>query len=134
MNIFFFFFSSRRRHTRWPRDWSSDVCSSDLLLERHPYPGKQPREDPTVRVGQSTPHEQGARGARQADGGKVELPLMGVAVLTGQSDLHQPLPRIRRPGNPTRALSQAGQIIVTDVEIDIDRVDLVDRGQDGACT
>src|SRR5437870_13765561 len=27
-----FFFSSRRRHTRWPRDWSSDVCSSDLDL------------------------------------------------------------------------------------------------------
>src|SRR5690625_2356631 len=27
------FFSSRRRHTRWPRDWSSDVCSSDLHLE-----------------------------------------------------------------------------------------------------
>src|SRR5215510_16052112 len=30
--LFFFFFSSRRRHTRWPRDWSSDVCSSDLEL------------------------------------------------------------------------------------------------------
>src|SRR3989442_2094682 len=27
----FFFFSSRRRHTRCGRDWSSDVCSSDLL-------------------------------------------------------------------------------------------------------
>src|SRR5215208_1648029 len=27
---FQFFFSSRRRHTIWPRDWSSDVCSSDL--------------------------------------------------------------------------------------------------------
>src|SRR5437660_9380240 len=27
-----FFFSSRRRHTIWPRDWSSDVCSSDLYL------------------------------------------------------------------------------------------------------
>src|SRR5207253_3743127 len=26
-----FFFSSRRRHTRWPREWSSDVCSSDLV-------------------------------------------------------------------------------------------------------
>src|SRR6266508_4693804 len=25
-----FFFSSRRRYTSWPRDWSSDVCSSDL--------------------------------------------------------------------------------------------------------
>src|SRR5699024_11899847 len=29
LNIFFFF-SSRRRHTRSKRDWSSDVCSSDL--------------------------------------------------------------------------------------------------------
>src|SRR5690625_4714631 len=31
MSRLYFFFSSRRRHTRWPRDWSSDVCSSDLL-------------------------------------------------------------------------------------------------------
>src|SRR5215471_20651365 len=30
----FFFFSSRRRHTRSLRDWSSDVCSSDLLVDR----------------------------------------------------------------------------------------------------
>src|SRR5690606_41308308 len=29
--ICFFFFSSRRRHTRFSRDWSSDVCSSDLV-------------------------------------------------------------------------------------------------------
>src|SRR5690606_39762445 len=29
-----FFFSSRRRHTRFSRDWSSDVCSSDLLRLR----------------------------------------------------------------------------------------------------
>src|SRR3712207_8365708 len=28
--LFCFFFSSRRRHTRYWRDWSSDVCSSDL--------------------------------------------------------------------------------------------------------
>src|SRR3712207_8078436 len=34
MLICFFFFSSRRRHTRYWRDWSSDVCSSDLLLRR----------------------------------------------------------------------------------------------------
>src|SRR5690606_40370389 len=27
----YFFFSSRRRHTRFSRDWSSDVCSSDLV-------------------------------------------------------------------------------------------------------
>src|SRR2546422_4401787 len=43
MCFFFFFFSSRRRHTRCSRDWSSDVCSSDLAfrkayigLGRHP--------------------------------------------------------------------------------------------------
>src|SRR6266542_6850080 len=30
----FFFFSSRRRHTRCYRDWSSDVCSSDLEAKR----------------------------------------------------------------------------------------------------
>src|SRR5206468_9413892 len=32
--FFFFFFSSRRRHTRSDRDWSSDVCSSDLAESR----------------------------------------------------------------------------------------------------
>src|SRR5699024_1726510 len=32
--LFLFFFSSRRRHTRSKRDWSSDVCSSDLELEQ----------------------------------------------------------------------------------------------------
>src|SRR5699024_12059536 len=31
-----FFFSSRRRHTRSKRDWSSDVCSSDLIAVREP--------------------------------------------------------------------------------------------------
>src|SRR6266536_5632941 len=33
--FFLFFFSSRRRHTRSTRDWSSDVCSSDLAPELH---------------------------------------------------------------------------------------------------
>src|SRR5690554_7554554 len=40
----FFFFSSRRRHTRCGRDWSSDVCSSDLrpaaARERRPRAGR----------------------------------------------------------------------------------------------
>src|SRR5438067_7378909 len=34
--LFFFFFSSRRRHTRSKRDWSSDVCSSDLTSASRP--------------------------------------------------------------------------------------------------
>src|SRR2546421_7413178 len=49
MNPSFFFFSSRRRHTRSDRDWSSDVCSSDLSgpkagsarLYQHEIPGGQ---------------------------------------------------------------------------------------------
>src|SRR2546428_6482854 len=36
--FFFFFFSSRRRHTRSDRDWSSDVCSSDLVRRVTPPP------------------------------------------------------------------------------------------------
>src|SRR5205809_2616262 len=32
VGFYFFFFSSRRRHTRCSRDWSSDVCSSDLIF------------------------------------------------------------------------------------------------------
>src|SRR3712207_5689586 len=42
----FFFFSSRRRHTRYWRDWSSDVCSSDLgdaVRARPPAPGQRGR-------------------------------------------------------------------------------------------
>src|SRR6266511_5766549 len=35
--MFFFFFSSRRRHTRFSRDWSSDVCSSDLDPSRQRF-------------------------------------------------------------------------------------------------
>src|SRR5690606_34745880 len=35
----YFLFSSRRRHTRFSRDWSSDVCSSDLVVYRVPVQG-----------------------------------------------------------------------------------------------
>src|SRR5216683_507638 len=41
--IFLFFFSSRRRHTRSDRDWSSDVCSSDLGLIRRRRGGADAR-------------------------------------------------------------------------------------------
>src|SRR5690606_39314269 len=44
----FFFFSSRRRHTRFSRDWSSDVCSSDL--ERPGWNGEYYRYLPDLRL------------------------------------------------------------------------------------
>src|SRR6266498_4515847 len=46
--LFFFFFSSRRRHTRCGRDWSSDVCSSDLSLEGEA--GRTSYADGAVRI------------------------------------------------------------------------------------
>src|SRR5690606_41051292 len=44
------FFSSRRRHTRFSRDWSSDVCSSDLKLKA------QPEQPFFLAVGFARPH------------------------------------------------------------------------------
>src|SRR6266403_4989571 len=55
----FFFFSSRRRHTRSLRDWSSDVCSSDLLSEG--------RGEGTGRFWMT-----GAEPAKLASGGRLE--------------------------------------------------------------
>src|SRR2546422_634939 len=55
----FFFFSSRRRHTRCSRDWSSDVCSSDL--ERIVRPDntdaaiEEEHEEPPVRCEDPSP-------------------------------------------------------------------------------
>src|SRR2546430_6346542 len=47
VGAFLFFFSSRRRHTRFDCDWSSDVCSSDLMDE-----AQQRRLAGTTRAGQ----------------------------------------------------------------------------------
>src|SRR3989440_5999437 len=48
---FFFFFSSRRRHTRSDRDWSSDVCSSDLGEINTNYHVARLEVDELVRAG-----------------------------------------------------------------------------------
>src|SRR5215213_10395420 len=66
--LFFFFFSSRRRHTRLVSDWSSDVCSSDLLAcvlsweqpaaaMHHPLP--PPNLPPLTQQGQQIGREHG---------------------------------------------------------------------------
>src|SRR3712207_5406167 len=55
--IIFFFFSSRRRHTRYWRDWSSDVCSSDLeaFFDR-PHDEILRTVAPSLRVGEDVSH------------------------------------------------------------------------------
>src|SRR2546430_8137736 len=52
---FFFFFSSRRRHTRFDCDWSSDVCSSDLVL--YEYDGSVEKGRPDIVVFPTTTQE-----------------------------------------------------------------------------
>src|SRR2546422_3746043 len=47
--FFFFFFSSRRRHTRCSRDWSSDVCSSDLRTAPRRAARREQGRDPEAR-------------------------------------------------------------------------------------
>src|SRR5689334_15944260 len=51
-----FFFSSRRRHTRWNCDWSSDVCSSDLVASDWQVERGVPDAPPTF-VGPAAPSE-----------------------------------------------------------------------------
>src|SRR5206468_8474348 len=58
--LFFFFFSSRRRHTRSDRDWSSDVCSSDLWLEVELHDDLRYR----LRYGALVEHQNGRRRVR----------------------------------------------------------------------
>src|SRR5215210_8299302 len=59
----FFFFSSRRRHTRYIGDWSSDVCSSDLVRDNLAGVGFDPSKLDRVRapigleIGAETPEE-----------------------------------------------------------------------------
>src|SRR2546429_9990310 len=68
--FFFFFFSSRRRHTRCSRDWSSEVCSSDLTT-----PSTRPRS-PAGRggpTGTASPDWRRARSEERRVGKRVDL-------------------------------------------------------------
>src|SRR3712207_9172405 len=63
---YFFFFSSRRRHTRYWRDWSSDVCSSDLAAPDRP----DRVHDPAMR---QVPRARGLGVARRAAAERLAL-------------------------------------------------------------
>src|SRR5205809_4432131 len=69
-----FFFSSRRRHTRCSRDWSSDVCSSDLHAcvrqrELQAPDLSKPRIFPVLGLPSAEPVDNGHDGARHELGG-----------------------------------------------------------------
>src|SRR5258705_9582606 len=75
-DIYLFFFSSRRRHTRCLSDWSSDVCSSDLMIRR-PRPRRRVRR--AVHLFPSPAHAHpllpNPRPERVADAGRAAVEL-----------------------------------------------------------
>src|SRR3712207_8054900 len=88
-----FFFSSRRRHTRYWRDWSSDVCSSDLgVLDRGRTPSSSAADDPAPSAGYSATGERRLVGGcwragpafweigRGSCGGRVEMSVVAVSL------------------------------------------------------
>src|SRR6266496_369690 len=91
---FFFFFSSRRRHTRSLRDWSSDVCSSDLRAPAGHCLGPQPaRPVPAAaRLGAAAARRLAAPAVVLADAAPPEV-----------TDRGQPL---KQPGAPGLQLGQ----------------------------
>src|SRR5437868_9688301 len=96
MTFLFFFFSSRRRHTRSKRDWSSDVCSSDLgSRAREPRPGTvAARRDARGRRRAPAHRLEGTRGA-----GRLARAARGAAGRTSPDELR------RVPARPAAVVS-----------------------------
>src|SRR2546426_8857707 len=82
--FFFFFFSSRRRHTRLQGDWSSDVCSSDLLLPDEPL--RQIDVDDVVLAGDGVLQRIAAPFADALDAERA----LAAGALDGDLRLHEP--------------------------------------------
>src|SRR3712207_7210418 len=92
----FFFFSSRRRHTRYWRDWSSDVCSSDLTY------GRPAATSTTSRAESPSPVARLCHGSHQAAMGRLAH-LAGQLVLFGFVQLPQDPGRLAAVEALTRA-------------------------------
>src|SRR5207253_7975572 len=94
------FFSSRRRHTRWPRDWSSDVCSSDLDREPLlPVPVHVLGQFVTGLLhGLEERSEERARGRTALEHQRAGLPPIRIAWVRGQAVLRSEERRVRERG------------------------------------
>src|SRR2546429_7295173 len=90
--IYFFFFSSRRRHTRCSRDWSSDVCSSDLIKSVVPHQ-RTARHDAKVILTNRRPSQSLA----------ICKPITGIQRVVAKIVEHTPRSEERRVGKECRS-------------------------------
>src|SRR5690606_32318477 len=86
--LYLFFFSSRRRHTRFSRDWSSDVCSSDLYRDSR----KLDRQE----TGPPTPRPALGNRAVLAHRPQVSTPARAARTPTGEPENAPSAPRETR--------------------------------------
>src|SRR5207245_6194623 len=95
------FLSSRRRHPRCYRDWSSDVCSSDLVLARGGVDADDPQAAEVTLLAAPAHERVLERGVDRLFRGAIQLALVGVVTLRQAQQL---LPRSeeRRVGNRFR--------------------------------
>src|SRR5205809_2882800 len=104
--FFFFFFSSRRRHTRCSRDWSSDVCSSDL--EPAPLTGCPAANLATTHRFTSEARHHGAGSAPEwpvALSGQPHASVQGERVRFGENRV------LQSPRNDGRGRHAVGQVL-----------------------
>src|SRR5699024_4698234 len=79
-----FFFSSRRRHTRSKRDWSSDVCASDLVLSGNPLAGER------LDLDRSLTSAKASRGGVAIDAAAHERLLVGLLAMDAAEGVAAP--------------------------------------------
>src|SRR3989442_11862343 len=86
--LWVFFFSSRRRHTRCGRDWSSDVCSSDLFVRGAAH--HERREDRREALLQHVVEREGRQGLVQAHEVSEQVDETGTGDLPGAFEVREP--------------------------------------------
>src|SRR2546427_12914771 len=108
--FFFFFFSSRRRHTRFDCDWSSDVCSSDLLAVAQAVAETGAANDLLERLGRDPAFRR--LGIRATPDEREPASYVGRAPQQGDEFLEEVLPPVLRQIEAGAPVAAAAEVTV----------------------
>src|SRR5215470_2991937 len=135
LTLYLFFFSSRRRHTRCYRDWSSDVCSSDLDCHHHADGGQHAELAHGAQHRETDHGEAGGGGGGGRDVGASEA---GEGGGDGGADVAvAALPLVEQAtvevhaGVDRQAVEDGGEAQRNGVELGIDQLRQPERDQGG---